>query len=397
MYASTVLLGTALALIAKSNAHVVMNTPTPYGFSTLQTSPLNGEGYNFPCQSGSRANAFDATGVYNPMKVGEDNDLKFTGTAVHGGGSCQLSVTYEYPPPADKSKWKVIHSFIGSCPANAQGNIAPNSDPKLAHDADGRPTGNQCTGDNQSECLRDFKFQIPEGMKNGNATLAWTWFNKIGNREMYMNCAPISITGGSDDDTFFNSLPELYVANIPNECNFNSGSFVVGFPNPGKFVTYGEAATPGDLGCPTSLDSASGSGSNSTQSYSSASPYVASPPATAPTSYAAAPSPYAAVPTLATSVSVAPMPSGTGYAGSSNTTSGTCSGGKVSCPTPGQVICVDENTFGICDIDYCAVPQAVAAGTTCSNNVVSKRDVVRRRSSRIHRHIPAHIHHKHSF
>ncbi|KAG9520872.1 hypothetical protein KCU93_g7592, partial [Aureobasidium melanogenum] len=392
MYASTVLLGSALALIAKSNAHVVMNTPTPYGFSTLQTSPLNGEGYNFPCQSGSRANAFDATGVYNPMKVGQDNDLKFTGTAVHGGGSCQLSVTYEYPPPADKSKWKVIHSYIGSCPANAQGNIA-----EAGSDVDGRPTGAQCTGDNQSECLKDFKFQIPEGMKNGNATLAWTWFNKIGNREMYMNCAPISITGGSDDDTFFNSLPELYVANIPNECNFNSGSFVVGFPNPGKFVTYGEAATPGDLGCPTSLDSASGSGSNSTQTYSSASPYVASSPATAPTSYAAAPSPYAAVPTLATSVIVAPMPSGTGYAGSSNTTSGTCSGGKVSCPTPGQVICVDENTFGLCDIDYCAVPQAVAAGTTCSNNVVSKRDVVRRRSSRIHRHIPAHIHHKHSF
>ncbi|KAH0348557.1 hypothetical protein KCU83_g6103, partial [Aureobasidium melanogenum] len=392
MYASTVLLGSALALIAKSNAHVVMNTPTPYGFSTLQTSPLNGEGYNFPCQSGSRTNAFDATGVYNPMKVGQDNDLKFTGTAVHGGGSCQLSVTYEYPPPADKSKWKVIHSYIGSCPANAQGNIA-----ETGSDVDGRPTGSQCTGDNQSECLKDFKFQIPEGMKNGNATLAWTWFNKIGNREMYMNCAPISITGGSDDDTFFNSLPELYVANIPNECNFNSGSFVVGFPNPGKFVTYGEAATPGDLGCPTSLDSAPGSGSNSTQTYSSASPYVASSPATAPTSYAAAPSPYAAVPTLATSVSVAPMPSGTGYAGSSNTTSGTCSGGKVSCPTPGQVICVDENTFGLCDIDYCAVPQVVAAGTTCSNNVVSRRGVVRRRSSRIHRHIPAHIHHKHSF
>ncbi|KAH0343433.1 hypothetical protein KCU81_g5172, partial [Aureobasidium melanogenum] len=390
MYASTVLLGSALALIAKSNAHVVMNTPTPYGFSTLQTSPLNGEGYNFPCQSGSRANAFDATGVYNPMKVGQDNDLKFTGTAVHGGGSCQLSVTYEYPPPADKSKWKVIHSYIGSCPANAQGNIA-----ETGSDVDGRPTGAQCTGDNQSECLKDFKFQIPEGMKNGNATLAWTWFNKIGNREMYMNCAPISITGGSDDDTFFNSLPELYVANIPNECNFNSGSFVVGFPNPGKFVTYGEAATAGDLGCPTSSDSASGSGSNST--YSSASPYGASSPATAPTSYAAAPSPYAAVPTLATVASAVPMPSGTGYAGSSNSTSGACSGGKVSCPTPGSVICIDENTFGLCNIDYCAVPQAVSLGTTCSNGVISKRDVVRRRSSRIHRHIPAHIHHKHSF
>ncbi|KEQ75657.1 hypothetical protein M436DRAFT_12732, partial [Aureobasidium namibiae CBS 147.97] len=203
--------------IAKSNAHVIMNTPTPYGFSTLQTSPLNGQGYNFPCQSGSRANAFDGTGVSNPMKVGQDNDLKFTGSATHGGGSCQLSVTYDYPPPADKSKWKVIHSYIGSCPVTAQGNIA--------------------------------QFQIPEGMKNGNATLAWTWFNKIGNREMYMNCAPISISGGSDDDTFYNNLPELFVANIPGQCKFDDGSFVVGFPDPGKFVTYGEAVTPGDHGC----------------------------------------------------------------------------------------------------------------------------------------------------
>ncbi|CAD0113824.1 unnamed protein product [Aureobasidium uvarum] len=395
MYTSTVLLGSVLALIAKSNAHVVMNTPTPYGFSTLQTSPLNGQGYNFPCQSGSRANAFDATGVSNPMKVGEDNDLKFTGSAVHGGGSCQLSVTYEYPPPADKSKWKVIHSYIGSCPVHAEGNIA-----EVGKDVDGRPTGAQCTGDNQSECLKDFKFQIPEGMKNGNATLAWTWFNKIGNREMYMNCAPISITGGSDDDTFFNSLPELYVANIPNECKFKDQSLVVGFPEPGKFVTYGEAATPGDFGCPTSADPAPGSGSNSTQSYTSAAPYAASVPATAPTSYAAASSPYAPVPSLATSVSVAPvvpMASGTGYAAPVNSTSGACSGGKVSCPSPGALVCIDENTFGICDIDYCAVPRPVSLGTSCSNNVVSKRDVVRRRSSRIHRHIPNHIHHKHSF
>jgi hypothetical protein len=388
MYTSTVLLGSVLALVAKSNAHVVMNTPTPYGFSTLQTSPLNGEGYNFPCQSGSRANAFDGTGVSNPMKVGQDNDLKFTGSAVHGGGSCQLSVTYDYPPPADKSKWKVIHSYIGSCPVTAQGNIA-----QVGTDSDGRPTGAQCTGDDQSECLKDFKFQIPEGMKNGNATLAWTWFNKIGNREMYMNCAPISISGGSDDDTFYNNLPELFVANIPGQCKFEDGSFIIGFPEPGKFVTYGEAVTPGDHGC---IAPASGSGSSSTPTYSSATPYSTSSPATAPTSSAAAPSMHAPVPTMPTAASAAPMPSGSGYASSSNTGSGACTGGKVSCPAPGELMCIDEKTFGICDIDYCAVPRPVALGTTCSNNIVSKRDVVRRRSSRIHRHIPNHINHKSS-
>lgn len=26
----------------------------------------------------------------------------------------------------------------------------------------------------------------PNSLKNGPATFAWTWFNKIGNKEMYM-------------------------------------------------------------------------------------------------------------------------------------------------------------------------------------------------------------------
>lgn len=400
--------------MAGSNAHMIMNTPTPYGLKDLQSAPLNGEGYNFPCQSGSRADAFDATGVSNPMVVGQDNDLEFTGSAVHGGGSCQLSVTYEYPPPADKTKWKVIHSFIGSCPASAVGNIAAGDHP----DDQGRPTGVSCTGGNTTECLHPFKFQIPEGMKNGNATLAWTWFNKVGNREMYMNCAPISISGGSDDDTFYNSLPDMFVANIPGECSTEDGSFVIGFPKPGKFVTYGEAFDPkgsGKCPAPGPGNSPSGSASGSSaatgsavQTYPAASSYAASSTpmassvstyapvaSSAPASYAAAPTPESSY-TMATVAVTAPKPSGTGYTSTSsgNSTSGACTNGKVSCPSPGDLMCIDETHFGICDVDFCAVPRQVASGTTCSNNSVDKRDVVRRRISRIHRHLPVHVHHR---
>lgn len=384
----------ALAIVTASQAHMIMNTPTPYGLSTLQTSPLNGEGYNFPCQSGSRANAFDADGASNPMTVGQDNDVKFTGTAVHGGGSCQLSVTYDYPPPADPSKWKVIHSYIGSCPAQAAGNLV-----QTTTDDEERPTGAQCTGDDQTECLKTLKFQIPEGMKNGNATLAWTWFNKIGNREMYMNCAPISISGGSDDDTYFNSLPEIFMANIPGQCTTKEG--VISFPNPGAQVTDGEAVTPGANGaCP------SGSSSGSSSSVQSSSSAAATSYATSLTYSAvqagvtSAAAANAETTTIIQSTSLVTM---TGYvqssataaatpsvSSSSSSTNGTCDSGSVSCSTPGDIICIGASQFGLCNINYCAVPEALAAGTTCSSGVISKRDVARR-GMRYHRHAASHL------
>lgn len=36
----------------------------------------------------------------------------------------------------------------------------------------------------------DYTFTVPAGVPAGkNVLLGWTWFNKVGNREMYMNCA----------------------------------------------------------------------------------------------------------------------------------------------------------------------------------------------------------------
>lgn len=102
----------------------------------------------------------------NNMAVGETQALSFIGGATHGGGSCQVSVTTD-KQPTTKSEWKVIHSIIGGCPSNATGN--------LSDDADGTDAS-------------VFEFSMPKGMANGEYSLAWTWFNKIGNREMYMVC-----------------------------------------------------------------------------------------------------------------------------------------------------------------------------------------------------------------
>lgn len=424
-----------------ASAHLFISSPSPIP-GTAVKDPLNGDGSNFPCHgvplpgSGGQSMAvgseqklvFDA-GPPNSTSPTANPYYGGPNTAVHGGGSCQISITYETDPQKvrEAAAWKVLYSIEGGCPTNALGN--------LVGETYYGPLGNysdaiQCSDPhaNGFDCINEFNFTIPEGVKNGQATLAWTWFNNVGNREIYMNCVAVDITGGSDDATM-SDFPDMFTANMGALSDYRQTSedSNVKFPDPGKYVTTKTAFTStytsagavytisSAKALPLAVPSVYSSGSSiytSAIGSSGAAPasYAAGPgtyaatspassPAAAPTSYAAAPSPYASVPTLATSVNAVAMPSGTGYAGSSNSTSGACSGGKVSCPNPGQVICIDENTFGLCDIDYCAVPQAVAAGTTCSNNVVSKRDNVRRRSSRIHRHIPNHIahNHKHSF
>jgi hypothetical protein len=409
------------ACLMTANAHLFISSPSPIPGTAIK-DPLNPDGSNFPCHGV----ALPGSGGQS-MAVGSKQKLEFdlgpTGGnwAVHGGGSCQLSLTYETDPAKVKqaSAWKVIYSIEGGCPTNSLGNLngdfsGPNGSYSIAVPCDS-------SSSNNFDCVNTFDFPIPEGVKNGQATLAWTWFNNVGNPEIYMNCVAVDITGGSDNADM-SEFPNIFLANLgPTYGGETNRSPVqnLKFPDPGKYVTTKTAftstytsagvvhtissASAYPLALPTNLGNAgagpttspAGSYGAAPTSYAASTP--ASSPAAVPTSYASAPSPYAPVPTLATAASAAPMPSGTSYAGSTNNTSGTCTDGKVSCPTPGALICIDDKTFGICDIDNCAVPRPVSLGTTCSNNIVSKRDVVRRRSSRIHRHIPNHIHHKNSF
>jgi hypothetical protein len=47
------------------------------------------------------------------------------------------------------------------------------------------------------------------------------------------------------------------------------------------------------------------------------------------------------------------------------------------CTTESSLVCIDSENFGICT-GGCAVPQQVAAGTTCSNGQIVKRRVIGR-------------------
>ncbi|KAK0937218.1 hypothetical protein LTR48_000766 [Friedmanniomyces endolithicus] len=401
MQFTNAILGAALCgmLASSVSAHMVITSPVPFGQSSLTNSPLINDGSDFPCKQ--RSGVYDITKM-NQMPVGVPQSLAFKGGATHGGGSCQVSVTLD-KEPTQNSQWKVVHSIVGGCPSNTTGN--------LSEDADG--TGASV-----------FEFSIPKGMPNGQYSLAWTWFNKIGNREMYMNCAPITVSGGADNNDDFNALPNTFVINIPNEqCASVEGEDFV-FPSPGDsaetpFKTALGSSTIGS-GCATVMAKGAGSGAAGT------------PAPAAPTSGASSPSGYAAgsasteatsaapqmstsapaysqatagpaggsaavtITTMATVTGGAPTAAASSYApppanapapaagsgsssasspSSNNTTmsSGSCSNGAVSCSKPGCVVCIGSNQFGLCDINNCAVPQALADGTSCSGGVVAKR------------------------
>lgn len=198
-------------LLPWATAHMIMKSPVPYGKDSLNNNPLAADGSDFPCKQ--RSEVYDVSQM-NSMPVGVPQTLSFIGSAVHGGGSCQISVTTD-KQPSKSSQWKVIHAIVGGCPSNVTGN--------LPDDLDG---GGAAV----------FQFSMPKGIPNGQYSLAWTWFNKIGNREMYMNCAPVQVTGGSDANDTLDSLPDMFVANIPSTTCGTLENQDFQFPNPGLYA-----------------------------------------------------------------------------------------------------------------------------------------------------------------
>lgn len=91
--------------------------------------------------------------------------------------------------------------------------------------------------------MSTYDFNMPSDVANGDALFAWTWFNYEGNREMYMNCADVTITGGSGTaDSFESAYPPMFVANVGNGCQTVEDQETV-FAQPGNQVIYGGAVT----------------------------------------------------------------------------------------------------------------------------------------------------------
>ncbi|KAF2021749.1 lytic polysaccharide monooxygenase [Aaosphaeria arxii CBS 175.79] len=370
----------ASAFLASVNAHMIMKSPVPYSADKVDSAPITAA--QFPCKS----NLGFTVSTMNNMAVGEKQTLSFTGTAVHGGGSCQLSVTTDTEPNAN-SKFKVIKSIEGGCPG-------------------------------VNEQVNTYDFELPDSIPNGKATFAWTWFAKLsGGPEMYMNCAPIEVTGGASDTSKFDELPDMLVANLGQATTCKSPeNKALKFPNPGSNLQNGgtndildptgecgtSGTTPPQEGNPSSAPAA--------QPSSPATPEIPIPtgsaPAIAPTAVYPtgdvstvlpttnpggifAPSASSAAPltsTQTTLVTVTAKPSVPGAgptqpsistpAGTGNTPTPTGpsapGGGSGTCSEEGSIVCNGPDQFGLCNHGQ-VVWQQVAAGTTCSNGSITKR------------------------
>lgn len=440
----SVLLATATLCAYVADAHVLMKSPVPYSVDKLDNGPISKQQY--PCKS---QNGFTVS-TMNSMAVGEKQTLTLSGSAVHGGGSCQLSVTLDTEPTAS-SVFKVIKSMEGGCPG--------------------------VSGEAEA-----YDFTLPDSIPNGKATFAWTWFSKLsGGPELYMNCAPIEVTGGASDDTAFQKLPNMLVANIDDTCK-SVPNFAVQFPDPGSVDTNGgtnDLKAPVGSGCgatgttPADPSAPAGSGapaSSAAGGQASAAPSAGgndgmyTPPAgagatsAAATSAAAAPTSAAAVPTSAaggagagasasavisepaatsaaatggaggvfapgassaapvastqtTLVTVTGTPStpvkttaaaskpaattpaaGTGASGAAPTTAPAAGGsGSTACSTNGAIVCNGTSEFGLCN-NGSVVFMPVAAGTTCTNGTIAKRAYNGRVVRRNRRSFVGHVH-----
>lgn len=107
--------------------------------------------------------------------------------------------------------WVVLHSYIGNCPPE------------------------------ESEAL---KFRVPSDIPLGWAIFAWTWFPKMGPRDMYMNCAAVDIVEGNalpeGERTVFANRPETFVADTDDRSCDIEAFYDVEFPDPGPDLTRSE-------------------------------------------------------------------------------------------------------------------------------------------------------------
>ncbi|KAE9989057.1 hypothetical protein EG327_003111 [Venturia inaequalis] len=397
----SIIIFSAAALFSSARAHITMQSPIPYN-ELYDTAPLNPTGSDFPCKKGGAG--YTAKGGGNAT-VGEPLQLSFHGSADHNGGSCQIVLSRDdFASLAPTSKFKVIYSIMGGCPGIS---------------------GTENT----------YSVPIPSEVPSGSYTLGWTWFNKIGNREMYMNCATMAISGGKGSDADFASLPDMAVYNIKsvNDCG-TSETADVQFPEPGKYVLTGPGFSPkpptgscasGGSGAPVAPGTSTGGGSvvpggpsstpggspttsnpgaGSTGSFDDgqyhpsgpgtgkASASVKVPAATTlMTSTTASPTVEASNPAIATSTASSPAtpangtpePTG-GYigktpaspaAGSSGASpiAPPATGAGQACPTNGAVVCSpDGKQFGLCNFGKVQF-MAVAAGTKCTDGKVVGR------------------------
>lgn len=213
MKAFATLAAAILGMAGLASAHMEMKNPPPFrskfnshttDIDYSMTNPLSRDGSDFPCKGYHKLMGTPQGVSVANWSPGQALSMTVTGGTPHNGGSCQASLSYDRG-----ITWTAIHTYYGNCPV---------------------------VGDSS------YTFTLPNDTPAGEALFAWTWFNQIGNREMYMNCAVVTIGGGKRDvsprgpQDSFSSRPRMFVANVGNGCSTTEGADVQ-FPYPGPDVT----------------------------------------------------------------------------------------------------------------------------------------------------------------
>lgn len=184
------------------------------------TTPLSPDGSDYPCKGYQNDRPAESVATF---AAGSTYNITLAGSASHEGGSCQISLSYD-----NGATFRVIKSMIGGCPLTTT-----------------------------------YDFNVPSSAPSGQAILAWTWANEVGNREFYMNCAAVHVVSGAyrrrkrEETQNFDQLPYIWKANLEgiNYCTTSEGDDPV-FPNPGPDVVYGKGYSSSSTASTGTCDSA---------------------------------------------------------------------------------------------------------------------------------------------
>jgi hypothetical protein len=373
----------AVSILAANfaGAHMMLVSPVRFSQPVATQGPLNPDGSNWPCQQVA-GGSYTPGAQMNIYPLGSKQIIALEGTAVHGGGSMQASITYDTDPDKN-SVWKVIKSWEGGAVAIGQaGNM-----------------GDDATAPDPYT----YTFEIPD-IPVGNGTVQWTWLNKIGNRELYAQCAPIVITGNGGSKANYDALPDVFLANIGNDCGTVPAMDAL-YPNPGSVVERlnGDTtafAAPTGAGCqkPTGGSDAQPTGAEATAQGLGASSPAQKGSSAANTNIPggvfmtvsvgqstsamaqAAPSitSHAQAPPAATTVAQAPPAVVTTAAvvPAANSGSGSSSAMSGSCVSEGEFNCIGGTSYQQCASGSWSVAMPLAAGTKCTGGLGSVLNIV---------------------
>ncbi len=172
---------------AISEAHMKMAQPKPFAASI--NSPLAPDGSNFPCQS--NGGAFSGT----PPRWPWARPSRFRSS----GRLSMAAVLARFPSPTMPIPPKAV---CGRLFTQSRAAARPSCKPGTWERTLKLPTLSRTP----SRFRRTFPLAPQLSRGHGSTALE--------NREYYMNCAPISLTGSSGSKANYDALPDMLIANI---------------------------------------------------------------------------------------------------------------------------------------------------------------------------------------